>query len=764
MIDLKTRVPPAGSTEAEIILVGEAPASEEISHKPPMPFVGSAGHYLDMILKMVGMYRGSLYITNLRKTPAPHFKMANVTFDEILEHQNELVEELNALERPRIIVPLGKYALEAVTDKSGITNFRGSILKPRSEIKHDCLIVPTFHPSIMHYNYTAWPYIVADLTRVKKLKEKNYEFEFPQYELIFQPNFETVINVLDDLEAHPKRLTVIDVENPHKLLSCIGLAWSKKHAISIPFYWGSGRNYWSFDEELAIWKKLSQVLPKMENLAAQNVMYDWEVMRDHGIILSPPFWDSMLMHACLYSEMAHKLDAITSVFTDIEFYKRSSDDDEKRSAIKSGRERDHWEYNMMDCISCLWAIEELTAELEEENMMHVYKTFFGEMLGPVYDMNMRGIPVDVEKLPKVREELGTIINEKMKKITDAVGYEINPNSYPQVRKALTEELNMVLPRNKEGNISTDKKALEKLAYKYRSDIPTLILELREDNSFLSGFKDENIVKGKFHTRYTLSVTKTGRLSARKPTSKKGRNLQNVKRGPARSFFIPEPGDILVGGDQKQAEARFVAYYSRDENYIAAAESGRIHFNVMEDVFGEGFTKESEEYNITKRLVHGSDYGLGPWGFAYQANISLTEAKEKMEKFFNAYPGISNVYYAYVEECITKTRTLHNVFGRRQIFLDRINQSTFRKGYAFIPQSSSGDITKQALLKLSKHYHVLLDLHDGLIMSVPRKEVKYGIEAMREAFDISFKIWDIERRIPIDVSVGENWNEMVEIKT
>ncbi len=416
----RTRVPPQGSTEAEIILVGEAPASEEIAHKPPTPFVGSAGHYLDMILEMVGLYRGELYITNLRKYPAPHFKMGNVTYTEILEHQKELVEEINSLKNPRVLVPLGKYALEAITDRTGITNLRGSILKPKSEIKHDCLVIPSFHPSIMHYNYTAWPYIVADLTRVKKLREKDFEFEFPQFEFIYQPNFEQVMNVLDDLEAHPKRLTVIDVENPHNLLSCIGLSWSRTQAISIPFYWGSGRDYWSYDEELAIWKRLAQVLPKMEQLGAQNAMYDWEVMRDHKIILHPPYWDSMLMHACLYSEMAHKLDAITSIFTDISFYKRSDDDDEKRSAIKAGRERDHWEYNMKDCCSCHWAIEELAVSLEEENMMSVYKTFFGEMLEPIFEMNMRGVPVDVKRLPGVRKDLGAIIAEKEKRIIKSI--------------------------------------------------------------------------------------------------------------------------------------------------------------------------------------------------------------------------------------------------------------------------------------------------------------------------------------------------------
>ncbi|GAG77840.1 unnamed protein product, partial [marine sediment metagenome] len=241
------------------------------------------------------------------------------------------------------------------------------------------------------------------------------------------------------------------------------------------------------------------------------------------------------------------------------------------------------------------------------------------------------------------------------------------------------------------------------------------------------------------------------------------NLQNVKRGPARSFFVPEKGHLMVGGDQRQAESRLVAYYSKDENYIKAAESGYIHLNVMKDVFGEGFTKESKEYTITKNLNHGTNYGLGPWGFARLANIPFSEAKEKQEIFYGKYPGIKKNYYAYVQDCLKKTRTLYNVFGRRQIFFSRIDEDAFRKGYAFIPQSSSGDITKKALKKICKHYRVLLDLHDGLIISVPEKEVKYGVEALIEAFDIPFKIWDVERRIPIEISVGENWENLKEVK-
>ncbi|GAG98387.1 unnamed protein product, partial [marine sediment metagenome] len=274
------------------------------------------------------------------------------------------------------------------------------------------------------------------------------------------------IDTLSLLEKHPNNLAVIDVETPHGLLSCIGIAWSRSNAISIPFFWGNGHNYWNFEEEFAIWRRLGEVLSKL-NLAAQNVMFDWEILRNHKIILKPPYYDSMLMHACLYSEMRHNLETITSIYTDMEFYKRDEDEDTKRSAIKSGKEKDHWVYNCMDCISCLWSIEELNKELIQENMDNVYRDLFAELIDPYYQMNMTGVPVDVERLPKVRKKLNALISDKEGKIKEEIGYEINVNSYPQVRKALFEVLKMTPYRNKEGKISTGKKDLERLAYKYR---------------------------------------------------------------------------------------------------------------------------------------------------------------------------------------------------------------------------------------------------------------------------------------------------------
>jgi uracil-DNA glycosylase family 4 len=1063
---MKTYVPPEGNTAAKVVLIGEAPAAEE--ERKGKPFQGSAGKYLNQFLEMAGLYRGELYLTNILKHRAPGDKISRAGIQELAEGRAQLIEEINNLEGPKVLVPLGSYALETVTSKTGITNYRGSVLRSKDVIKHDCIVVPTFHPSILHYsNYNQWPLIVADLTKVARLQKE--DFEFPEYNFIVQPSFEKVFEILDWLVETRHEIVVIDVETPHSLLSCIGLAWSRFEGICIPLYWGNGSDYWSFEQETSLWEKLSDVLPKL-NLAGQNVFFDWEIMHNHGIELKMAKWDSMLMHGCLYSELPHNLETIISIYTDMEFYKRDDDEETKRSSIRSGMEHNHWEYNLMDCVGTLWSIEEMIKELKEENMLNAYTTLYANVLEPYFRMNLRGIPVDMDRLPEVYKSIEQDIARQENEIEAIVGHPVNSASPKQVASVLYDELGWE-PYYKKGTKSrtTDKKALEKLAYKYQSPLPTLIAELKEDKSFLSLFSEDNIEDGCFRCSYSLGRTKTGRLSSRKSYSGKGRNLQNVKRGAARTFFVAEKGHIIVGADQKQAEARIVAYYSKDENYIRVAESGKIHLFVGAIVYDNpGFSKDDPNYVVVKSLVHGcvlgdhevltqegwikfkdlqegvsiaqwdngkisfivpeilkydydgkmvhltgtaidvimtpdhrlpyitannyvrdilakdlnsrdvripvvgnynvaeslnisnsmlslivaiqadgsisynkiryhlvkerkisrlrfllndlqipfadipcdchvggrriafdikdlhtmefllnslqkktfsynlmhlsqdqrltiltesvfwdgsssqnkrntnhyittneenaifmqtlaaisgtqtllrysdrpgrkrlysisfnnrtkantescdikevdhkgkiycvrvpssyfmirynnrisitgnSDYRMGPFGFAHAANIPLAKAKTDQAKFHSSFPGIVDVYYRHVEDSINTSRTLYNPFGRRQVFFDHIDESVYKAGCAFIPQSTSTDLTKIALNKASKHYRVLLDLHDGLYISVPKDEWKAGAEVLLEAFDIPISIWGIERKIPVELSIGPSWGEM-----
>lgn len=779
-------VPSEGPLDASIVLVGEAPAANEIFKG--RPFVGDAGQWLNKFLSLAGLNRDELYITNISKVRAPNDKMSKMPPDELQAWTNDLINEINDLQNPKVLVPLGSYPLQALTDKKNVTSYRGSLLRPISSIKHDCVIIPTRHPSTMNYggNYGLWPYIVADFCKISRIAEMK-KFKFPEYKFITKPIFNEVMEILDFLETDPSEFYVIDVENPHYLLSAIGLAWDRVNAISIPFYNGDGSNYWSLEREVVIFRRLAEVLPKLE-LANQNVLYDWRVMAEHGIHLRPPTWDPMLMHHCLYSELKHSLDVIVSIYTEMEYYKKD-EKEEKGSSLKRGKEREHWIYNCYDCVGAYWSIESLREELIEEDMLSVYMDLYAEIIWPIFKMNMRGVPVDVPRLGKVQESLKQLIRDYCENIEKETGFaqdidhvlnltgkskpnkdKMNPNSWQQVAKLLYEDMGMTRYKNE----STGKKTLEKLAYKYQTDVPKWIIDIKSARKELGLFSAENIVGGRVRCEYSPRAT-TGRFKSKKPFGKGGMNLQNVKHGEPRKFFIgfdreTQVGseiiikrDVLVGADQQQAEARLAGWFAQEPKMIALFDKGvSIHIQNALNVFKQEVHKEHPLYRIAKSLIFGGNYGVGPWKFAYIANIPLNEAKIHLENYHNTYPGIRKNFHEYVQREIRTKRMLYNPFGRRQVFFGRKDDTTYRAGYAFLPQSTSSDINKKALKHMDKHYTMILETHDGLVASVPEREVKNAIACFQEAYDIDFKIWDYNCNMPISIEVGPNWDEMVEV--
>jgi len=775
IIQSSKEIPAVGPLDAEMILIGEAPASQEIQQNKP--FVGPSGYHLDFCLRKVGISRSDLRITNLSKKAAPGFKMANLSMEEIRNWERKLIPELNSYENAKILIPLGDYALQAVTGRSGISHFRGSVMHPIPQINQNLIVIPTYHPSTMNYNYECWPLISFDLSKAKNILDNIQNFQWPQFNFILKPSLNKVIETLRYLEETNPRIVTIDVETPHGLLSCIGLGWSRTDAICIPFFYGDRTNYWTEEEEVILWKEMMRVLPKL-NFANQNFMYDIEVMLQYGIQLKIPEFDPMLMHHCLYSDLPHKLDVITSIYTNLEYYKSDErDSDEgpmKGSTLRVGKEMEHWRYNALDCIAALWCIEEMEIELREANLYDVYKKLYVNLYEPLFKMNLRGVRIDMKNLAdhqKFSKERMALIK---KELDEKYGSDFKPNSPKQVKDLLLDKMGMDGYHKRGTNsISMDKENLQKMALKYNSDIPYLIIEYRTLAKESSLFSEENIEDGRIRTKYGLSKSKLGRLESKKTFSKTGMNLQNVKRGNARRFFLPEEGEIMVKCDQKQAEARVVAWLTRDQKMIDAAESGMFHLENAKNIYGPDLStkekvkayKETEQYIHVKACGHGGNYGMGINQLAIESKMSKEAATEIYTLYHNTYPGIVNVFHKEVEEQINRTRMLVNPFGRRMIFFGRLDRKTYKKGYAFIPQSTVTDVNKIANQSIDPYFTILMDTHDGLNISVPEKKLEASFLMLIWAYKQGrFQLFNIWHEIPIEIGFGMNWLEMKDVQT
>lgn len=130
-------VPGEGSAEAEVVLVGEAPGGQE--DKQGRPFVGSAGKLLDRLLESIGLARDQVFITNILKTRPPGNRDPKP--DEVLHSWPWLAAQLEIIQ-PRVIVPLGKHALDCFVPGQKISQVHGQPLEHEGR-----LLFPLYHPA-----------------------------------------------------------------------------------------------------------------------------------------------------------------------------------------------------------------------------------------------------------------------------------------------------------------------------------------------------------------------------------------------------------------------------------------------------------------------------------------------------------------------------------------------------------------------------------------------------------------------------------------
>jgi DNA polymerase len=129
-----------GNPNANLMFIGEAPGRDE--DEKGEPFVGRAGQLLTDIIKAMKLTRDDVYISNVVKCRPP-------------ENRNPDPEELDACRpyirrqveiiQPQVIVTLGKFALQSLTEKSyGITATRGQWLE-----YNGVKVMPTYHPAYL---------------------------------------------------------------------------------------------------------------------------------------------------------------------------------------------------------------------------------------------------------------------------------------------------------------------------------------------------------------------------------------------------------------------------------------------------------------------------------------------------------------------------------------------------------------------------------------------------------------------------------------
>lgn len=152
-----------GNPRAELMFIGEAPGRDE--DLAGEPFVGRAGQLLTDIIKAMKMRRHDVYIANVVKCRPPENR--NPELDEMEACRPFLQQQIEIIQ-PRVIVTLGRYALQSTLQKPvPISSVRGQWLE-HGGIK----VMPTFHPAYLLRNPAAKKDVWNDMKKVMTELEK----------------------------------------------------------------------------------------------------------------------------------------------------------------------------------------------------------------------------------------------------------------------------------------------------------------------------------------------------------------------------------------------------------------------------------------------------------------------------------------------------------------------------------------------------------------------------------------------------------------
>jgi len=348
--------------------------------------------------------------------------------------------------------------------------------------------------------------------------------------------------------------------------------------------------------------------------------------------------------------------------------------------------------------------------------------------------------------------------------------------------------------------------------KEKKEVLELLLEerrIRDQKSRYINFSPD--FDGRCKSSFNIIATETCRSSTsvlKKPVrptktglafhtiSKHGRLAKDI-----RSMFVPDPGKVFIQADSSQAEARVVAVLCEDYELLKAFDEIDIHRRTAGLVFQmvsnliltkervpkvDEIEKDSPERFVGKKVRHAGNYNMGKRRFMQEfntdaqkfeipMNISEWKAGQMLDLFHAASPRIRNVFHKSIIEVISNTRVLIDPFGGVRIFNGRLEEETFKEGFANIPQRTVSHLVQGAALKVWDEVHgedvqFISENHDALLMQVPANEWEKYARLLKKHMTapIDFSGCSLSRNfiltIPCDVEFSDtNYAELKKVR-
>jgi DNA polymerase I len=507
------------------------------------------------------------------------------------------------------------------------------------------------------------------------------------------------------------------------------------------------RGAWLVDNLVLDLRRLFEVL-KAKTLIVHNAMYDLLFLRHLGYVHRGQVVDTMILSRMAYAgerkddgkRFEHSLEACCGRELGLVL-----DKTHQKADWSGDLSEEMLAYAATDAQVLLPLYDALERMLWDAGQEHAMEIEERALLAGI-EMAYNGVQVDKERWLKIVEEAGQRLGELCIPLDDLAG-----DPPDEVKEKNAKNSNVPTDRKNRWNWDSPDQIkaaaasigleLEKTSMEYLKlmdhDFARALLAYKEVKSGLSTYGEkffesteegrEVYLDGRVYPSWNMCQADTGRMSCSSP------NMQNVPKkgglGGLRSCVVAPPGKRLIQADYAQIELRIVAKIAGERNMLEAFREGvDIHTRTALSVAGAGGeTKEAR--TLAKALNFGLLYGMGAVRLRdkiegdYGVNLTLEEAEEYRERWFEAYPAIRDWHRREGADFDTGDVSASSLAGRlRRVksFMEKVNHPV---------QGTGADGLKLAMAlfheRLPEHLdaRLVLAVHDELVVECPEEQAE-----------------------------------------
>lgn len=719
---------PSLTTEASIVIIGEAPGREEITKG--IPFIGKTGKYLRSMFMEAGLKMSSCIVTNTVLCRPPQNRTP--TKAEIDYCTKRFLKPFLSQHLDKKWLAIGTVASKAIIGEK-VTASAGYIFPNPNG---NSIISAILHPSaiLRGGGKDRRPTVLA----IVKFLKATSALDAPTDELRVNPELVELREFVD--KAFTFKKICIDIETLGKdsdTITLLAITLPDMDTISIP--WTPSR--------------IQVVKPLLEDESIakiiHNVAFDaWKLYLSDIDVSNCELIDTIQL-AQMCDEPDKSLEKLAAKYLNTPSW--------KRKAGSQGMST----YNAKDTYHTMQLYKLLRPKIFQAT-----KPLYEELkILPkiALKMTIRGVRIDLQTLAAIRTSLTKDLSD-VQAVWKSLYGNLNPGSYVQVQKNI-KEMGYQIPRT--GVIdkatgrrkpSSNERALVILRKK-GDDIKLfcdLLLKYRELTKAISTYLDFPYDEdGVVHAQFNTAIPITGRWSSSNP------NMQNIPPS-LRKMFVARPGYTFIRADYSQAEARIIAHLAQEAHMLDAWKSGLdIHTYVASKVYAVPYEEVlPEQRQASKTIVYALSYGSGAAKIAEAKDLPLQEVRSFLAAFKKEFPAYAQTLDDWGEEAVTHGFQI-NTFGRVHHFQ---GDRTFQQGKNFKPQSTVADQINSTIIKVynylqDKDAFLVLQVHDELVVECRDEILDEVASNVQQIMTAPIEFRDLPSLIiPVEVGYGKTWGD------